>query len=230
MKILIEDGTFEILEATPNAMQVIERAGRTCYKSEDRITDESAEKFVAMLIERGHESVIEHASATVLFQNHSRGFTHELVRHRLASFSQESTRYVKQDDLHFVMPPVLKQKEYLIGGALYGGFDYVSPEIMVKTLQDFYAALLKAGVPPEDARQFLPIGTSSDIVVTANLREWRHIFRLRCSKKAHWEIRRTMRNLLDEFRKRWKPVFEDVYDEIYKDAKVSDGTDTSGRD
>ena len=91
------------LSCTPNALQMIERAGRTCYKSEDRITSDSAENFVAGIVKLGHESVLEHANATFKIVT-DRGVTHELVRHRIASYSQESTRYVKYDKIKVVIP------------------------------------------------------------------------------------------------------------------------------
>jgi thymidylate synthase (FAD) len=208
MKLFRDASRFTILAAPQHPEQILELAGRTCYRSEDKITADSAAKFVKMLLKRGHESVIEHASMTVRFSDVSRAFTHEMVRHRLASFSQESTRYVKQNDLHFVMPPDKDSKELVFTNE-WGEMGITLSEY-IEVMEDFYTALLNAGWKPEDARQFLPIGTTSEIVVTANLREWRLIFKLRCSKRAHWEIRTVMRKLLAKCINEWPSLFEDL--------------------
>lgn len=197
MRILQNKGTFAILAYTPKMEKVIERCGRVAYRSEDKITDDSTESFIKMIIKRGHESVLEHGSITVLFQNHSRGFTHEMVRHRLCAFTQESTRYVDQSNFNFVWPPDL-EKAWAI-------------EKELKYYRDLYIALIDEKVPKQDARQFLPIGITSDIAVTTNVREWRHIFDTRCAKGAHWEIKRTMLNLLEDFYQYWPVLFEDKY-------------------
>ena len=200
MRLLQEAGKFEILAETPGAVELIEKAARKCHQS---FPHGDPDSFVRMLIRRGYLSALEHASVTVNFMDHSRGFTHELVRHRLASFSQESTRYVKQDDLHFVVP-----QGYDLGKIDFNeGF---TPKEAAQRMETVYASLLAYGWKPEDARQFLPIGTTSEIVMTTNFREWRHVFELRCSKHAHWEIRRTMRMLHAEFVRRWPTVFDSV--------------------
>lgn len=217
---IVKTGNYEIL--TPESelkdqLLRIEKAGRICYQSErGPITQESAARFIRMLIKRGHESVIEHSCLTVLFRNCSRGFTHELVRHRLASFSQESTRYVdyaKEGEgpdlerfrLKCIAPPHRDEKEKVV---LENG-RRLSFEEMVNQVQEFYRALRKAGWSSEDARQILPIAIKADIVVTANFREWRHIFELRTQKAAHWEIRGVMVKLLEELKLIIPPVFED---------------------
>lgn len=184
----------------------IEQAGRTCYQSEkEDITHQSAERFIKMLLDRGHESVIEHTSLTVQFNNCSRGMTHELVRHRLASFSQESTRYVDESDLHFVMPPKKDMHVKLDGE----GF-WITPTEMVQNIESYYKLLLASGWPKEDARQFLPIGTTSRIVCTANWRQWRHMLKLRTDTAAHWEIKAAMRKLGDMLLEILPVVFDDV--------------------
>lgn len=202
VQILQNAGTYEVLTPLPFLLQqplIIERAGRTCYQSEKgEITAESAERFAKMLIRRGHESVLEHSSLTVLFRLHSRGLTHELVRHRLTSPSQESTRYVDYDledgAVKVVCPPHQETDVFI--------------EIVQRAI-DGYEKLRESGWPPEDARQALPIGLKSEIVVTANLREWRHIFHMRCDKPAHWEIRRTMVMLLQHLQGLLPGIFDD---------------------
>lgn len=192
-------GTFDVL--TPLAhlreqIAIIERAGRVCYQSAaDEITTETGARFVRMLIARGHESVLEHSAMSVLFSGCSRGFTHELVRHRLASFSQESTRYVRYeegDDLPFVQGSCLSSEREAVEACFAA-----------------YRSALASGARAENARQVLPIGIVSQIVMTANLREWRHVFELRCDKPAHWEIRGVMCRLLEWCQAGIPGVFDD---------------------
>lgn len=220
MKILQDKGEFQIL--TPlgvlkDYVLAIERAGRTCYKSEQgRVTMETATKFIKMLISRKHFSVLEHSYLTVKFTNVSRGLTHELVRHRLVAISQESTRYVdyvKGDgnpDLSrfqcsFVLPPHkdVNQKFSMPDGRLLSASD------MLSEIESFYRVLRQNGWVPEDARQLLPIALTSGIVVSANLREWRHIFFMRTAKDAHWEIRAVMVSLLEKIKEIVPAVFDD---------------------
>jgi thymidylate synthase (FAD) len=169
-------------------LALVERAGRTCYKSEDRIGPGTAEKFVRMVTERGHESVLEHASITVLFVV-DRGVSHELVRHRLCAFSQESTRYCNygKTDVSFVRPfffdPVERARELELWAAAMGHAEAA------------YLMLLDAGAKPEEARSVLPNSLKTEIVVSANLREWRHILKLRTSPKAHPQMRQVMAGL-----------------------------------
>lgn len=217
---IINSGSYEIL--TPESelkdqLLRIERAGRVCYQSErGPITQESAEKFIRMLLKRGHESVIEHSCLTVLFHNCSRGFTHELVRHRLASFSQESTRYVDYAKggegpnldtfrLRCIVPPHRDPNETVV---LENGQE-ISASEMLSQIETYYRGLRKAGWLPEDARQVLPTAIKADIVTSANFREWRHIFEMRTQKAAHWEIRGVMTKLLEELKQTIPPIFED---------------------
>ena len=183
----------------------IEKAGRTCYKSEDRITEESAENFVRMLIERGHESVLEHESITVRFVC-DRGISHEIVRHRLASYSQESTRYCNYgndrfgSELTFIKPCFFKEKK----GAYcswYNSMDFA---------ECAYFDMLDDGCTPQEARSVLPSSIKTEVVMTANLREWRHFLKLRTAKAAHPQMRELTVPLLKELQA-WIPV---VFDDI----------------
>jgi thymidylate synthase (FAD) len=169
--------------STPNAAEFIERAGRTCYKSEDKITAESAGKFVKMLLERGHESVIEHAHASFLVVC-DRGVSHEFVRHRIFSYSQESTRYCDYCKAKFdgqisvVRPPLSKDGAEAIWRA--------ANEFSEKS----YFALRELGEPPEIARSVLMTDLKTELVGTANFREWRHFLRMRAvNPKAHPQMR-----------------------------------------
>ncbi|MEA3421600.1 MAG: FAD-dependent thymidylate synthase [Acidobacteriota bacterium] len=214
MEILRAAGRHQVLAIMAgldggNPIELIELAGRIAYKSQDKISKDSAKKFVAMLRDRGHESVIEHSAMTVRFSDVSRGFTHELVRHRLASFTQESTRYVNESNLQVVCPPDKDPDEAIALESYIAGIEALSFREWIEMNESMYKALLKHGWKNEDARQILPIGIVAEIVVTANFREWRHIFELRCSKRAHWEIRSVMTSLLSDIQSRVPVVFDD---------------------
>ena len=183
----------------------IEKAGRTCYKSEDRITDESAESFVRKLIERGHESVLEHESITVRFVC-DRGVSHEIVRHRIASFSQESTRYCNYSndrfgyEITFIKPYFLKE----------GTVAYALWSTAMHLANIMYSDMLAEGCTPQEARSVLPNSTKTEVVMTANLREWRHFLKLRTAKAAHPQMRELTVPLLHELQERIQVVFDDI--------------------
>lgn len=217
--------SYEILSKIDreDILKGIEVAGRTCYKSEDKITEDSASKFVNMISDRGHMSVIEHKSITVKFIC-DRGVSHELVRHRLASFSQESTRYCNyskdkfNNELTFIIPEWTKFGE----GTSYCGnddawwktFDEIrDPELLwlnsIQVAQTNYNNLIKLGWQPQQARSVLPNSLKTEIVVTANLREWKEIFRQRCSPAAHPQMRELMLPLQKELQSVLPEIFGD---------------------
>ncbi len=219
MQILKDAGTFIVLTPVTELREQllrIEKAGRTCYQSNKEVTEETAKKFIRMILKRGHESVIEHSYMTVEFSNLCRGFTHEQVRHRLTAISQESTRYVDYDkvgegpdlerfQLRCVVPPHRDENKKVL---LEDG-RWMSITEMFTEIEKFYRGLRRDGWVPQDARQVLPIGTKSQIVISANFREWRHIFTMRTAKPAHWEIRRIMCNLLEYLKPILSPIFDD---------------------
>lgn len=220
MKLLKNEGSHKILCIMGESkrdlyapLKLIEKAGRTAYQSRDKISKTSCVRFVKMLRDRGHDSVLEHSSMTVEFNNVCRGFTHELVRHRLMAITQESTRYVDESDFQVVVPPDI-DPEALVIIDLPEDSSQKTLEVTfrkwMKMNEGMYRALRRWGVKPEDARQVLPIGIKSQIVVTANFREWRHIFKMRTSSKAHWEIRGVMRNLLRDLKRRVPVIFDDI--------------------
>jgi thymidylate synthase (FAD) len=192
--------SVELLCITPNAEELIERAGRTCYKSEDKITPGSSEKFIRMIVARGHLSVMEHASATLKFIC-DRGVTHEMVRHRTAAYSQESTRYCNYakdkfgNEISVIEPPFAN--------------DALREEWCkaMEAAEASYLRLLEAGAPPELARGVLPNSLATEIVMTSNFRNWLHFFELRCSKAAHPQIREVANMALVILQKEAPAVF-----------------------
>jgi thymidylate synthase (FAD) len=196
MRIVDQSWDFESQIDGEAILDAIERAGRTCYKSEDRITEDSAERFVASIIKRGHESVLEHQSISVRIIT-DRGVSHEIVRHRLASYSQESTRYCNYGGcVQFINPVDFE-------------FDEVDLAFL-KAIEAYYSHCLELGRTPQQARYFLPNGTKTEIVMTANLREWRHFFRLRTSKAAHPQMRALAIDMLRVFKAAVPVVFDDI--------------------
>ena len=198
-----------LTDISPDGMEElrrIEQIGRTCYKSVNMDGNEERTKaFVRLLIQNGHESVLEHGAISVDIIT-DRGVTHELVRHRLASYTQESTRYCNYSkgkfggECTFVLPH---------------GMDIKSPSYALwrsacSNAEMFYFDLLKAGEPPEIARAVLPNSLKAEIVVTANYREWRHIFKLRTSKAAHPEIRFLMTGILNDLKRAIPVIFDDI--------------------
>lgn len=201
MKIVIP--SVEVLSVTPNPEQLIEYCGRICYKSEDKITSASAEAFIEKILKLGHHSVLEHAVATIKFMC-DRGVTHELVRHRLASYSQESTRYCNYGkgkhggEISVIQPPCLAEDQHRAW------------ERGCACAEAQYLELLRLGAPPQIARSVLPICLKTEIAVTANFREWRHIFKLRTAKAAHPQIRALMIEALDKLRVYAPTVFKEI--------------------
>lgn len=187
-------------------LQSIERAGRTCYQSSEKITESSADAFVRMLISRGHDSVLEHESLTIRFRV-DRGVSHELVRHRIAAFSQESTRYCAYGAGRFGSEVSLCPLQ--MGLTLY---QIERRKELWGAIERVYLAELREGVAPQQARDNLPTCTKTEIVMTANLREWRHVLRLRTSREAHPQMRLVMVPLLVDLRGWLNPVFGDLPD------------------
>ena len=179
-------------------LQDIERIGRVCYKSEHRITSSSAAPFVRNIITRGHESVLEHISITVRFVT-DRAIANELVRHRIAAYSQESTRYCNyKDKIEFIYPKNVSDKQLqLIMEAC-------------ACAATTYQTLIADGATPEIARDVLPLCTKTELIATYNLREWRHILRLRTDKAAHPKMRELMQTLLQFFQGLVPIIFDDI--------------------
>jgi thymidylate synthase (FAD) len=188
----------------------MERIGRICYKSEEKIIEGSAEKFIRAILGQ-HESVIEHSALTVRFIC-DRGVTHELVRHRLCAFSQESTRYCNyKGGVTFIIPPwvCIAPGEYSIETVLTGNtsIEDIWYKAMLSAETD-YTKLVKCGWAPQQARTVLPNSTKTEIVMTTNFREWRHIFKLRCNNAAHPQMQELMLPLLEEVQTHIPIIFD----------------------
>lgn len=190
-------------------LRTIERAGRTCYKSEEAITSDSCIEFVRKLIKNGHEAMIEHAPAISMKFVCDRGVSHEIVRHRLFSFAQESTRYCnygKADEVTFIEPcfwtldidiPTEKHMYSCWETAMYNA-------------EDTYLYMIHSGASPQEARSVLPNSLKTEIIVTGNLREWRHFFRLRTAKTAHPQMREVANIALEMLKAQVPVVFDDI--------------------
>lgn len=203
---------YEILD-TLNGEEIlkkIERVARVCYKSEDKITDGSAEKMVKALIKRGHEAMLEHFSFSVKFIV-DRGVSHELVRHRVASFAQESTRYCNYSgEVTFIEPTVLRldgreDKDGYTAGHFW--------DHSMEVAENAYKSMLEMGATPQEARAVLPNSLKTEVVMTANLREWRHFFSLRAcgtTGKPHPQMLEVTIPLLKEIKSLIPVVFDDL--------------------
>lgn len=182
-------------------LKLIELCGRVCYKSEDKITEDSAQRFVKSVIKSGHESVLEHAKITVRVVC-DRGISHEIVRHRLASYSQESSRYVRYTgEMIFIKPCFWDE----------GSAEYDVWYDSMKNAEETYIYLIDClKCKPEEARDILPNSLKTEIIMTMNLREWRHFFKMRLSHRAHPQMREVAQLIFDELHSRIPIVFNDI--------------------
>ena len=206
--------SFEILTPLDGQaiLKHIELCGRVCYKSEDKITDTSAATFVASIIKRGHEAVLEHYDITVKFIC-DRGVSHELVRHRLASYCQESTRYCNYTADKFGGQIVCIDPATGFGYDLDDPADRRKHELWQEAMEAAercYFQLIQAGARPEEARAVLPNALKTEIVMTMDLREWRHFLRLRTGRGAHPQIVEVAGMILREFAERYPVFFDDL--------------------
>lgn len=207
MKAILPAAYIESETTYEQLLRLIEKAGRVCYKSEDKIEEGSAEKFIKGIINRGHEAVLEHGTITVRVIC-DRGVSHEIVRHRLAAYCQESTRYCNYSGEKFgneitcIVPAQLIGKE--------DSNEYKEWAAMMSVSESDYMRLLSEGWTPQEARAVLPNSLKTEIFITYNIREWRHFFKLRCSKRAHPDMRVVANMLLDMFKHNYPLFFEDI--------------------
>ena len=196
---------IDLISNTPNSELVIANAARTCYDSSEKDL-ESSRKMIKAIIKSGHESCVEHASATFRLSDVSRVLTHELVRHRLFSFSQRSQRYVKENEPSYVIPDVLLEdtsdQKLLLAKDVF--------EKAMQNAWDAYSLLLSYGLKAEDARFVLPNACTTEIVVSGNFREYRNFLKLRLSQRAQWEIRKAANIILDKLYEIAPSCFEDL--------------------
>ena len=209
MKIIKASYTIltDLTDSINTILKPIETAARTCYKSSDKITKDSCIRFCKMLLTKKHEATIEHSSISVKFICDI-GIGRELTRHRLCSFCQESTRYINYSKKKFgneikiiepdnsILPKESEAYNYWYEACLYA--------------EKSYMHLLESGIKPEIARNVLPLSTATELVVTANIREWRHLLSLRISEFAHPQMRFIMRSLLDELKQKIPVLFDDI--------------------
>jgi len=190
----------ELLFITPDSERLIELAGRVAYQSFHRLKEGSEKEFVRMIRRSGHHSVLEHAYATFRISGISRACSHQLVRHRLCSFTQKSQRYVDEKDFSYVIPPSVEENEE--AKKLFEEF--------MESARNTYVRLKELGIKNEDARYVLPNAAETEIVLTANFRELRHIISLRKDKSAQWEIRKLAHEMLRLLKEHAPSVFEDL--------------------
>lgn len=202
-------------------LKKIERIGRVCYKSENNIKDGSAERFVSNLINRHHESVLEHVSISVRVIC-DRGISHEIVRHRLASYSQESSRYCNYsnnkfgNELTFIKPCWFKSSVEDFNKYVNDDYtvDLSADELnwiaLNWAIEDLYSLFISDEWTPEQARSILPNSIKTELVMTMNLREWRHFFKMRCDKAAHPQMREIAYMILDTFKTNIPIIFDDI--------------------
>jgi len=197
------DQTFEILTPidSDKILRNLEKIGRISYKSENLITEDSAKKFIKKIIENRHEAVIEHENISIKVIT-DRGVSHEIVRHRIASYIQESTRfcnYSKQkfgNEIVYITPVDFELS--------------CSDMELLEKIEQHYLTRLKEGLTPQQARYFLPNGLKTEIVITMNLREWRHFFKLRTAKVAHPQMRTMAKSILNKLNGIVAIIFEDL--------------------
>ncbi len=201
-KARVEEVRLSIPEGFSSAEKALEHYGRVCYRSEDKITQDSADRFVKMLYDRGHHAMLEFVDATVIYSC-DRGMSHEQVRHRLVSYAQESTRYCNysrdkfDSQITVIEQPTLEK-------------NYAAKEVWMQAnrqIEEAYLKLLDLGIPPQSARSILPIGLKTRLVVKANLREWLTIFGLRCDTPAHEIIRACSKEVLFTLFQRVPSIF-----------------------
>ncbi len=212
-----------LLKFTPEPQKTVCLAAKLCYSDsnidelEDRLKGVSTDEFLRKIIRMGHLSVLEHASFTFGIEGISRATSHQLVRHRIASYSQQSQRYVRSRD-EYVIPPSVEKNE-----------DFCARfKDVVEDIYQFYQEMVEAGIPGEDARYVLPNAATTKIIVTMNARELLHFFRLRCCERAQWEIREMATRMLELVKKDAPVIFEDAGPSCVAGA-CSEGEMTCGR-
>jgi thymidylate synthase (FAD) len=229
-KMRIIEPSFKVMSTIPLPLKLIERAGRTCYKSEKNITEHSSIEFAEKMLKSGHHAVLEHSYATVRIIC-DRGVSHEIVRHRLASYCQESTRYCNYSKekfgghITFIKPCFFQNINIQEWQDVYIDEDYKYEAIeedeeltdnekhwllSMANSEFHYHAMIQRGASPQEARSVLPNSLKTEIVMTANAREWMHFFKLRTSPKAHPQMREIAIPMLKEFQQLIPVLFDNI--------------------
>lgn len=214
-----------LLQFTPDPERTVAMAARLCYSPRDldqlesRLSNDEALRLVRMLKRMGHHSPLEHASFTVGVEGVSRALTHQLVRSRIASYSQQSQRYVEENRFEMVTPPSIRSNS---------DAEEIYRQAM-KTARKAYRSLVELGIPSEDARYLLGQGFSSKIIVTMNARAWNHWFQLRCCSRAQWEIRALAYRILKELQAVAPSLFEESGPPCVSEGICREGHMSCGR-
>lgn len=225
----------ELISYTPNPDAVCNMAASTCVSEDIPALEMSTNKYHALkgALASGHESVAEHASFTFAISGVSRALTHQLVRHRIASFSQQSQRYVKMDGFEWVMPKSIDYSDKMCRTKLICDPD--TPFIhdayieLMDEIQSLYEQFVEAGIPEEDARYILPNACTTNVVVTMNARELRHFFRLRCCERAQWEIRELADKMLKLCKEVAPVIFDNAGPSCVQTGRCPEGKKSCGR-
>lgn len=220
-----EQVKVKLIEYTPQPERIVAMSARLCYSPvgaeelSEQMTAEQVEKLVNKIIAMGHLSTLEHVSFTFAIEGVSRVLTHQLVRHRIASYSQQSQRYVKEHDFEFIIPPSIAKNE--AAKQRYGQ--------LMKHIRSVYDELIALGVHQEDARYCLSNATETKIVVTMNARALMNFFSLRCCMRAQWEIRNLAKLMLEEVRKVAPIIFKKAGPTCEVEGYCPEGELTCGR-
>lgn len=214
-----------LINCTPNPDRTAAAAARLCYSPVgaaelvEKMSEQQVENLLDKIVEMGHYSTLEHSSFTFAIEGVSRTLTHQLVRHRIASYNQQSQRYVKETDFETIVPPSISSKPEM--AEKYQEF--------MKTVQDFYNEMVDAGVHKEDARYILPNAAETKIVVTMNARSLLNFFELRCCTRAQWEIRQLADKMLQLVRKEAPILFKKAGPTCVSRDICNEGEMTCGR-
>lgn len=215
----------KLIRHTPEPERTVAMAARLCYSPAgaeelaESMTEAQISKLVGKIIEMGHLSTFEHANFTFAVEGISRVLTHQLVRHRIASYSQQSQRYVKEHDFEYITPPAIAANK-----AAKEQFDK-----LMESIRQTYSELVTMGIHQEDARYCLANATETKIVITMNARSLLHFFQLRCCSRAQWEIRRLAEAMLTEARRAAPLLFEKAGPLCVTDGYCPEGELTCGR-
>lgn len=215
----------KLLEYTPNPERVVAMAARLCYSPigaeelSEKLSDEQVKKLVGKMVKLGHASTIEHVSFTFGIEGVSRVLTHQLVRHRIASYDQQSQRYVAEHDFEYILPPTIAAKPEA----------RAKFEALMQQIRQTYDELTEAGIPKEDARYVLANAAETKILVTMNARSLLHFFNLRCCNRAQWEIREMANQMLAQVKTIAPTLFKNAGASCVNTGRCPEGDMTCGK-